>query len=195
MSSEIKTEGYRDIEKKFRRGAQIVTRKDAAVIIAETGLQPDWKCLDLGGGSGFLALFLANLVPNGSVTCYEKNERFARIIEENIKKSEMKNIEVKNKPSEEFTEKEMDLITMDMKGAELLIEKCRDALKEKGWLAVYSPHIEQQISVKKSMEEAGLKNIKTLETSQREWKIGPREFSHPVYGKITHTGFVTFGRK
>ena len=42
---------YIDVEGKYKRGPQIIMRKDAGAIIARTGLQPDWKCLDLGGGS------------------------------------------------------------------------------------------------------------------------------------------------
>lgn len=170
------TKSYKDSERRFRRGPQIIARKDAATIVAETGLCPDWKCLDLGGGSGFLSLFLANLVPDGTVVCYEKNEKSARLIEENAKKAELKNLKVVNKQAEEFSEKNLDLITVDMKGAELLVEKCKSALKKGGFLCIYSPHIEQQINARKSMEEAGFRDVRTIETIQREWKIGPKAF-------------------
>ena len=56
-------------------------------------MQPNWKCLDLGGGSGFLSLFIANLVTDGSVTCYEIKKEHAHIIKENI---EIKAILVKS---------------------------------------------------------------------------------------------------
>src|SRR3990167_8754384 len=96
---------YIDTERKYKRGPQIITRKDAGAIISETGLRPDWRCLDLGGGSGFLALFIANLVPNGSVICYEIRKEHAEIIKQNIKTAGFTNIKVVNKPAEDFTGK------------------------------------------------------------------------------------------
>jgi len=189
------TESFLDDIKKFRRGPQIVTRKDAGSIVAETGLRPDWNCLDLGGGSGFLSLFLANLLPKGKMTTYEIKKENCEIIKDNIKKSGLKNIRLLNKPAEKFTGKNFDLITVDMKGAEDLVKKCFNALKRNGWLVVYSPHIEQQIACRKAMEKSGFKKIKTLENVQKEWRIDTRGFSHPIPSQIVHTGYITFARK
>lgn len=196
MPGKIKhTESFADAMKKFRRGPQIITRKDAASIAAETGLRSDWHCLDLGGGSGFLALFLANLLPNGKITVYEIKKENAAIIKENAGRSGLNNVKVVSKPAEEFAGKNYDLITVDMKGAEKLVAKCFYALKQSGWLCVYSPHIEQQIRCRKSMEKAGFRKIKTIENAQKEWKIDTRGFSHPVPSQLVHTGFLTIARK
>lgn len=184
---------YIDTEKKYRRGPQIIMRKDAAAIVAAVGLQPNWKCLDLGGGSGFLALFLANLAPNGSVTTYEIKKENAEIIKENITRSGFKNIKLVNKPAEKFTGKNFDLITTDFKGAEKIVPKAHAALKNGGFLAIYSPHIEQQIACRKSMEKF-FRQIRTTENCQREW-MSSHGFSHPVPSQVVHTGFLTFGRK
>ncbi len=185
---------YLDIEKRYKRGPQIITRKDAAVIVSETGLCPQWKCLDLGGGSGFLSLFLANLVPKGSVTTYEKKKEHAEIIKNNVKLSGFKNVKVINKPAERFAGKGFDLVTADMKGTEKLVKKIHTALKLGGYFAVYSPHIEQQMACKKTMEKV-FKKIRTIETIQREWKIDTRGFTHPVPSQVVHTGYVTIARK
>ena len=64
--------------KKVRRLPQVVLPKDAALIVAYTGLSPGWKVLDAGTGSAFLAIFLANLVKPGKVITYEKNKDFAK---------------------------------------------------------------------------------------------------------------------
>lgn len=191
----MQSESYRDIEKKLKRGPQVITRKDAAAIVAETGLRQDWKCLDLGGGSGFLALFLARFLTKGSVTVYEIKKENAAIIKENVKKLMFGNVKIVTKSAEKFAGKNYDLITMDMKGAEKLAAKCFKALKSKGWLVVYSPHINQQLSVKKKMEKTGFKNMYTLETIQRFWKIDTRGYAHPEHTQLVHTGFITFARK
>lgn len=190
----MKSESYRDIDKKFSRGPQIITRKDAAAIVAETGLRHDWNCLDLGGGSGFLSLFLANLLTNGKITVYELRKEHAEIIKKNIEKSGFKNIKVVNKPAEDFTGKNFDLITVDMKNAENVVEKCHAALKENGWLCIYSPHIEQQIACRAAMEKTGFVKIKTVENTQREWS-SVHGFTHPIPSQVVHTGFITIARK
>lgn len=185
--------GIKDI--KLKRGPQIITRKDAASIVGETGLRPDWNCLDLGGGSGFLSLFLANLLTNGKVTTYEIKKENVDIIKENLRRLGLNNLRIVNKPAENFTGRNFDLITIDMKGAEGLVKKCFTALKKNGWLAVYSPHIEQQIECRKEMERAGFTRIKTIENVQREWKVDTRGYTHPVPSQVVHTGFLTFARK
>lgn len=191
----MRTTSFIDESKKFQRGPQIITRKDAAAIAAETGFKPEWNCLDLGGGSGFLALFLANLLTKGKITVYEIKKEHTKIIKENIKRSGLNNVVVKNSPAENFKGKNFDLITIDMKGAEKLVKKCHDALKENGFLVVYSPHIEQQIASRKMMEKAGFKKIKTIENTQKEWKIDTRGYSHPLHSQLVHTGFITIARK
>lgn len=185
---------YLDIERQFKRGPQVITRKDAGAIIASVGLQPNWRCLDLGGGSGFLALFLANLVPSGNVITYEIKKEHADIIKSNIEKSGFKNVKLINKPAEKFTGSGFDLVTMDVKGAEKLIARAHKALKKGGFLAVYSPHIEQQIATMKEMEKTKLSHVKIIETIQREW-TSVHGFTHPRPSQVVHTGFVAIGRK
>ncbi|MBI2583404.1 MAG: methyltransferase domain-containing protein [Candidatus Aenigmarchaeota archaeon] len=184
-----------DLLKKCRRGPQIITPKDAGVIITETGLNSGKRCLDAGGGSGFLTLMLANVVaPKGRVYSYEKNPNFAEIVKHNVKLCGLEKIvTVKNRDAEEFSEKNLDLITLDMKGAENLIGKCHKALKNKGFLCVYSPHIEQQNAASKRMKKEGFSQIKTVENIQREWLVGTH--THPIPSGVMHTGFLTFGRK
>lgn len=185
---------YIDIERQYKRGPQIIMRKDAGAIVAAVGLQPNWKCLDLGGGSGFLALFLANLVPNGSVVTYEIKKEHADIIKKNIEISGFKNIKLINKPAEKFTGSGFDLITMDVKGAEKIVKRAHKALKKDGFLAAYSPHIEQQISVIKEMEKSKFAHIKIIETIQREW-TSVHGFTHPKPSQVVHTGFIIVGWK
>ena len=185
---------YIDIAKKYKRGPQVITRKDAAIIAGETGLRPNWRCLDLGGGSGVLAPFLANLVPHGSVTVYEIKKEHFDIIKQNVKTSGFTNVKAVNKPSENFTGKNFDLITVDMKGAETIVAKAHRALKKGGFLAVYSPHIEQQIACRGAIEKAAFDKIKMLETVQKEW-TSVHGFTHPVPSQLVHTGFVTIARK
>lgn len=191
-----KTDSFIDLLKKCKRGPQVILPKDAAVIASVTGLSSGWKCLDAGGGSGFLTLFLANMVrPKGKVYTYELKKEHFDIIKQNVVTCALSDIvEVKNKPAEKFTEKNLDLITLDMKGSEKLIKKASKALKEGGWLCIYSPHIEQQKLAVEEMRKAKFAEIQTLETIQRNWQV-TEGFTHPVPSGILHTGFLSFGRR
>jgi len=185
-----------DLLKKAGRGPQIITEKDMAQVAAVTGIANGWKCLDAGSGSGFASIMLANFVrPAGSVVTYEKLERNYNIAKKNVEYCGLeKIIKLKNKPAEQFVEKNLDLIHLDMPLAEKLVKKCYAALKSGGWLCVYSPHIEQQIRARSAMEKNGFIMVKTMETIQRNWS-SLKGFTHPRPSGIVHTGFITFGRK
>jgi len=86
-----------DLIEKMKRGAQVILPKDIALIIAYTGLMPDWKVLDVGTGSAFSSIFLANYLTKGKVVTYEKDERFYKIAKENIELSGLKNIKIVKK--------------------------------------------------------------------------------------------------
>jgi len=186
-----------DYLRKARRGPQIIMPKDAAMILSITGLESGWRCLDAGSGSGFLSIFLGNLVkPSGKVFAYERNKQFAKNIEFNIRYCGLEGIiTLKNKDVKMATEKELNLVTLDMIDAEKLVPKVHKALRIGGWLCVYSPHIEQQKSAVAAMEKLGFMYIQTIENIQRFWKIDTRGYTHPKPSGILHTGFMTFGRK
>src|SRR3989338_6734012 len=185
-----------DLLKKLRRGPQIIMQKDAGSIIAFTGLSSGKKCLDAGAGSGFLSIMLGNIVaPSGRVTAYEIKKDFYENVKKNIKICGLdKIINVKNKDAAKFTEKNLDLITLDMKNAEKMVKKANRALKDGGFLVVYSPQIEQQIEARKEMEKTGFKAVRTIENIQREWSSF-KGYTHPFPSGVMHTGFLTFARK
>ncbi len=185
-----------DLLEKCRRGAQIIMPKDAAQVVAATGVGEGWRCLDGGSGSGFLAIFLGHIVgKTGRVYTYERREEFYAKAKKNIEVCGMEGIvEIKNGDITDFIEDNLDLVTLDMKGVEGMVEKVHGRLNSGGWLVVYSPHIEQQIRVREEMERNGFGYLRTVETIQREWK-SLKGYTHPVPKGIMHTGFMTFGRK
>jgi len=179
-----------------QRGAQIVTPKDAAQIVAVTGAGAGWQCVDGGTGSGFLALFLGHIVaPTGHVSSYEQQKRFADIARNNVIRCEMKDIvSIKNANISTFTEHTLDLITFDAKGSEMIVPKARKHLKPGGWLVIYSPHIEQHIHVREAMKNEHFIDIRGIETLQREWQ-SRGGYTRPHTKGLLHTGFLTLGRK
>jgi len=188
----MKTKSTLDLLRKIKRMPQVVLPKDVALIIAYTGLRSNWKVLDAGTGSGFLSIFLSGLVKE--VVTYEKRKEFAKNIQKQVKKLRIKNIRVINKDILKAKVKgKFDLITLDMKFAEKAIRTLRKNLKENGFFAIYSPHIEQVKEVRSILEKLGYKNITTVENIVREWKV-TETHTHPVPSGILHTGFLTIAR-
>jgi len=180
-----------DFLKKAKRGPQVILPKDAALIISETGVNKDWKIVDAGSGSGFLALILGNL--GCKVYTYEKREDFYKIAKENIKKSGLKNVKIFNKDiTEGIKQKNIDLVTLDMKGPERVVEHAYNALKEKGFLVLYSMHIDQVQDVLKEMKKYKF-DIRIMENIQREWQPIPGFLRPKTH--LAHTGFLVVGRK
>jgi len=182
-------------KKKLKRGPQIITPKDASLILAYTGIEPGSKAVDAGAGSGFLAIFLATYIKPGRVYTYENDERFIRIVKENIKVSGLsKFIRLrKTDVTKGIKEKKVDLVTLDLKDAKKVIKHARKALKVGGWLVVYSPTIEHLVGSIKEIKRGKFSEIKTVENIVREWKVD--RTTRPKTMGLMHTGFLTFARK
>ncbi|MCD6403525.1 MAG: tRNA (adenine-N1)-methyltransferase [Candidatus Aenigmarchaeota archaeon] len=183
------------MKKKLKRIPQIVSPKDASLILAYTGIRQNSVVLDAGSGSGFLAIFLAYYLPDGRIITYEKRKEYVEVVERNVKTLGLNNIEVRNRDIIEdgFDEKDIDLITLDMKDAEKVVKHAYKSLKHGGWLVIYSPYIEQVLKVKKEIQKRNFTDVKVVESIVREWKV--EKYTRPSTLGIMHTGFLTFARK
>jgi len=182
------------MNKKLKRLPQIVMPKDAAMILAYTGIPTNAKVVDAGTGSGFMAIFLGYYLKDGKIVSYEKRKEFANIARENIKILGLKNVKIKNKDIlHGIDEKNVDLITLDMKDAEKVVENAFKSLKPGGWLVVYSPYIEQTIKVLDKLKQMNFTDVKTIEVICREWQH--QKYTRPRTVGLMHTGFLTLARK
>lgn len=182
-------------KKKLKRGPQIITPKDASLILAYTEVEPESKVVDAGTGSGFLAIFLATYIKPGKVYTYENDERFAKLARENIKISGLsKFIQLRKADvTKGIKEKNVDLVTLDLKDAKKVIRHAHKALKIGGRLVVYSPTIEHLMEISKEIKKGGFGEIKTVENIVREWKVDLT--TRPKTMGIMHTGFLTFAKR
>jgi len=88
--------------------------------------------------------------------------------------------------------KNIDVIILDLKDAYKAIDNAKKALKEKGFLVVYTPQITQaQEFINKAKE---LTYIRTIELIERHWKIEGK-IVRPEFKGLGHTGFLSFFRK
>jgi tRNA (adenine57-N1/adenine58-N1)-methyltransferase len=183
-----------DFLNKAKRGPQVILPKDAGLIISVTGCSPGWKVVDAGTGSGFLAIFLGNLGCN--VYTYEKEKRFYELAKKNINNSGLKSIKIKNADiTKGIREKNVDMVTLDMKNPEKAIKHAYKSLKSGGWLVIYSMHIEQIQKIWKELVKYDFAKPRILENLKREWQIEGRTFTRPKTHMLAHTGFLTFVRK
>lgn len=186
--------GFVDRFKKIKRGAQIITLKDAGAIIANTGVNKNSKAVDIGGGSGALSCVLGNVVKN--VVTYEINKSFVKIINENIKNFGLSNVKVKNKDAfKGISEKNIDLMTVDLPEPDKIILYASKSLKNGGFLVCYLPSMTQVINI---VEKIGKRSdfivYKVSETIERDWKVEGR-IARPDFRMLGHTGFLVFARK
>lgn len=190
----IYTPSFIDTYKKIKRAPQIITRKDAAMIIAETGVNKESKVVDSGAGSGALAIFLANICKE--VITYEIREDFTKVVIANKEFLDLKNLKIKNKDIYKgIDEKNIDLITLDLPEPWKAIGPAKKALKTGGFLVSYSPTIPQVMDfVNGVTKEKGFIHIKTIELMLREWEIEDRKV-RPKTTQTVHTGFLSFCRK
>lgn len=178
---------------KAKRGPQVILLKDAAMMAAYSGLESGDKVVDAGTGSGWLAAYLAKVVaPNGKVTTYERRKEFIKIAKKNFELFNLKNIKIKNKDIYDgITEKNLDLITLDLQEPFKIIPYAEKALKKDGYLVVYSPQITQVIEFVNRAEKSKLKVEKIIEVMEREWKVKGK-VARPEFQQLGHTGFLTF---
>jgi len=188
---------FPDIFRKLIRGPQIITLKDAAIISAFTGISSGCRVVDAGAGSGFLAIYMGNLVrPEGKVFSYERREDFAKLAAKNVERAGLGSfVEIKNKDIfQGIDEKDVDVVTLDMPDPWLAIPNAKNALKDGGFLVSYVPSVEQFRQFVLDCEKTGLRHQQTVECSIREMEVRERG-TRPQTKGIMHTGYITFVRK
>jgi len=186
-----------DYLQKMRRIPQIMLPKDAAQIVAYTGVGPGDVVVDAGVGSGALAIFLGNLVrPDGRVVSYEVREDFASVAEENIRMAGLSDIvTVKLKDIYEgIDERDVDLVTLDLPQPERVLPHAELALKLGGHLAIFSPCVEHIQRLYVENPKYRFANYTTIECFGREFEVKPGA-TRPKTRMIAHTGYLTFARK
>ncbi|MDG5775876.1 tRNA (adenine-N1)-methyltransferase [Haloarculaceae archaeon H-GB2-1] len=177
-----------------RTGAPMMPR-DIGLIVGHTGASGGDRVLDAGTGTGVLSAYLGRI--GADVTTFEQDPEFADVARENMALAGVGDaVDVRTGDvTDTLAELETyDLITLDTADAATVVERAPNLLADGGYVAVYSPFVEQTREVVAAAHEVGLTGVETLETIQREMDFDDRG-SRPSTAGVGHTGYLTFGRR
>lgn len=186
---------FLDNLQRLQRGPQVILPKDAATIVAYTGVTAGSKIVEAGSGSGWLTLFLAHsIAPTGKITSYEIREDFYKLTKANLKFLDVKNVTLKNKDiTKGFSEKNLDLIVLDML-TPTKVYGIKPALKLGGYCVAYVPHEKQVEEFVDFARKQRLHFEKALEVREKRLEIRNNHLRSSKK-QLPHTGFLVFVRK
>ena len=180
-----------------RTGAPMMPR-DIGLVIGHTGIGGGDRVLDAGTGTGILSAYLGRL--GASVTTYERDAEFAEVSRENMAIAGVTDhVDVRTGDLAEEVESlvveadPFDVLTLDTGDAPAVVAHAPDLLVPGGYVAVYSPFVEGTRAAVEAAREAGLVEVETFETIQREMDFSSRG-SRPSTAGVGHTGYLVFAR-
>jgi len=178
-----------------RTGAPMMPR-DVGLVMGHTGISGGDRVLDAGTGTGILASALGRA--GATVVTYETNEEFAEVARNNMETAGVSDrVEVRAgdivDALDELRGEGFDALTLDTGDAPTVVSAAPELLVSGGMVAVYSPFVESTREVVETAREAGLTDIRSFETIQREMDFDSRG-SRPSTAGVGHTGYLTFAR-
>ncbi|MGB9936296.1 MAG: tRNA (adenine-N1)-methyltransferase [Methanobacterium sp.] len=179
----------------MERKCSIILPKDIGLITAYTGMGSGDRVIDAGTGAGATALHFGNIVGNeGRVYSYEIREDFSEIARRNVENFGLQNIEIKNKDViEGIEEDDLDVIFLDLPKPWDVVENAKECLKTGGFIATYTPYIEQVQILHRVLKKFEFSNIMTIECIIREIEV-KNKGTRPKTRGASHTGYLTFSR-
>lgn len=186
-----------DLIMKVKRRTQIIYPKDIGIILTKSGIFPGARAIEAGCGSAALTTALANFVrPQGRVYSYEQNPEILANARSNIEKNGLAEyVEFKEKQvSDEFEEKDVDFVMIDIGSPWELIPAAYKALKGSGRFCTICPSFEQLMQTVFSLQENNFTQIESLEVFVRRLLVRKGK-SRPQQRMPSHTGFLVFAVK
>ncbi|MFB6136788.1 MAG: methyltransferase domain-containing protein [Halobacteriaceae archaeon] len=185
-----------------RTGAPMLPR-DVGLVLGLTGAGAGDRVLDAGTGSGILATALGDV--GATVHTYEVDPGFAATARENVERAGVADrVDVRTGDVTEAADDlaaaiqagetaPYDVLTLDTGDAPAVVERAPALLAPGGYVAAYTPFVEGTRAVHEAAVEAGLAEVRTLETVQREMDFDERG-SRPSTAGVGHSGYLTVAR-
>ncbi len=183
---------FKDNMERMKQAAAIIIPKDIGFIIAECGLTKDSVVIDAGAGSGGSACTLGALCKK--VYTYDIVKAHLDTVRENCEKLDLTNVDVIEGDITTIEPKEqVDLFVLDIPETEKAIPTIKKALKQSGYAAIYTPHINQAQKFISKLDD-DFKLITVIELIQRRWEVNDKQL-RPKHNMLGHTAFLTIVRK
>ena len=171
-----------------RSGAPMLP-KDIGLVIAYTGMNNHDDVLDAGTGSGIAAIYFGGIAK--SVKTYEVRPDFSALAAKNIREAKLDNVEAVAADFLSATGT-FDVVHLDLQIAPEYVAHAFGLLRAGGYLACYTPFLEQMaIVVDAAQERFG--EVHTHELIEREMTRSKRGTRPST--SVCHSGYITIARK
>lgn len=181
-----------DRYKRIKRDAQIITFKDAGVMITTAGLGPESIVAEAGSGSGALTVLLARHCKH--VFSYDLNEEHLAIAKKNVDDLGLKNVTFSHHDiAKGMDATDIDCLILDMPEPWTAFALVPGALKVGGYVITYVPSVMQLKRVHEAADGIGLMHVRSVEVSERHWMVRD-EAVRPTSKNVGFTAFLSFFR-
>lgn len=182
----------------LERGPQVVTAKDAFHLAYLAGVVPGAEVAEAGSGSGSLTVVLATLVgPTGRVHSYDRRPEHLDAARRNVDRAGLSDrvlFHASDVAAGGLGVTSLASVVLDLAEPWGVVRPARDALREGGYLATYTPTYNQLERTVREMRDAGLGDVRALELLERPIHVGEGG-TRPSFEMLGHTAFLAAGRK
>lgn len=189
-----------DLTLKMPRGAQVVYRKDQALIVGFGDIRPGCTVVEAGAGSGALTMaLLAAVGPEGRVVSIERRPEHLEVARRNVCAAfggQPPNWELlEGDAADHLPHIPCDRVVLDVLEPWTLLEPAAQALRPGGVLVVYTPTVPQVMRVREQLDGDGRWGLsRTFETLLRDWHVDGLAV-RPDHRMVAHTAFLTTARR
>jgi len=187
-----------DLLGSLKRGAQIVTAKDAAHLLYLAGVGPGSTVVEAGAGSGALTIALAFAVgPTGRVISYERRVDFLETARSNVRRAGLEGrvtFRERDIVADGIEERDLSSVVLDLPEPWAVLGSARRALAPGGYVATYTPTYNQLERTVRELRELGFDEVRALELLERGLHVGDGG-TRPAFEMLGHTGFLASGRR
>ncbi len=187
-----------DLLGSIRRGAQIVTAKDAAQMVFLAGVGPGGQVVEAGSGSGALTIVLAYAVgPEGHVTSYDRRADFLEAARANVDRAGLSGrvtFRERDVVAEGLELTDCSSVLLDLPEPWEVHASARTALRPGGYVATYTPTYNQLERTVRALRAGGFEEVRATEVLERGLHVGEGG-TRPEFEMLGHTGFLAAGRR
>ncbi|HTT14733.1 MAG TPA: tRNA (adenine-N1)-methyltransferase [Thermoplasmata archaeon] len=187
-----------DLLASVRRGAQIVTPKDAAELLLLADVVPGGVVAEAGAGSGALTIVLARAVgPAGRVVSYDRRTDFLEVARSNVARTGLEDrvtFRERDVGRDGFDATGFTSLVLDLPEPWAVLPAARSALVAGGSVATYTPTYNQLERTVRALRDSGFDEVRALEVLERALHVSDGG-TRPAFEMLGHTGFLAGGRK